>query len=225
VGRDEGAGGLAHAHAAGIIRGERARRLDRFPRVRNAQRRAFRDRARRRLLEVEGRGPDDDGLAQRARLDQVLAAVGEEAPSHDDQVARGIVGRHFSHGVSDDDASRGRNLRLQAAALAREAQAQREVPDLVEALRVARDDDEQDGRVDRGGRERFEEERFLAVARAGRHPHAARGAEPFAERSAHLDHPGGHGHVELDVPGHGGSLRPEALESAGVGRGLRRDAR
>ena len=106
-----------------------------------------------------------------------------------------------------------------------EAARARERRHLVEALRMARHDDEQHlGRRMRG--ERVEQQRLLALARAARDPHAARARRSArATRAPRSRIVRGHLEVELHVAGHRRRARaPSAREALRVGLGLRRDA-
>ena len=168
---------------------------------------------------------DDHRLAERARLDQVLAAVLEEAPSHEDHVGGGVVGEHLAHGIAHHHAYR----RIDGAGIAATRHAQpaleRKPRHLVEALRVPRHDHQQRTGLERARGKRVEEQRLLALARASRDPHRTVLAEARAELAPALERLGRHGEVELHVADHTHAARAEALEALRVGGCLGGDSR
>ena len=115
-----------------------------------------------------------------------------------------VVGEHLAHRVAQHDAHvPGHGARRAAPRIAR-PRARRELRHLVEALRMARHDDEQDLRGQPCRAKRVEQQRLLALARAARDPHRAR-LRRSARRScaARSSVAGGHLQVELHVAGHG----------------------
>jgi hypothetical protein len=190
--------------------------------VLDPQRGPCRERALRRLLEVVGVTPEDHGLAERARLDQVLAAVLEEAATHQHQVRRAIVGEHLAHGVADNYACARRHGGSAAAPRGLEAARARELRDLVEALRMARNDHEKGLRRHRG--EGVEQQRLFALARAAGDPDRTLRAQERAQLGGPGRDPRGHLQVEFHVARDGHVERAERDEAACIGVGLRGDA-
>ena len=116
--------------------------------VGDAQRRAGRERELGGLREVEGVRAHHDRAAAGRRLDQVLAAERREAAAEQRDVGERVLRRHLAHRVAEP--RRRRRARRPAARRARRCAARSVKPaprdqagDLVEALRMARHDDEQ----------------------------------------------------------------------------------
>ena len=101
-------------------------------------RRARLEREARRLGEIEHVRPDDHRRAGGERLDQVLAAERRERAADHRDVAGGVIERHLAHRVAEMHAVAGAGQRL-ARCGANAAQLRH----LVEALRMARHDDDQ----------------------------------------------------------------------------------
>ncbi len=169
---------LLVAPRARLGRDERKRRRDAFVQVRNARRRAGRERELGGVAEVERVRAEDERAAARGRLDQVLSAERREAAAEERDVGERVPGRHLEHRVAEPDVDVGRvrgRLVVAPRAPARHRQARRDDHrrDRVEALRMARDDDEQGTR--RGAlAPRGEERLLLAFARRRGEDDAAR---------------------------------------------------
>ena len=111
--------------------------------------------------------------ADRAGLDQVLAAERQQAASDERDVGSTVVGEHLAERIAEHDANARLHRRIRGAPRIRHATGVEQAGDGVEALRVARhDDDERRGRK-RCARKRVEQQRFLAVARRREHQHRA----------------------------------------------------
>ncbi len=215
--------GLAHRLPRRRVR-EQPRRLPRERvGIHDLNRRAGRDGFRRSLREVEGRRTDEDRDADRAGLDQVLRAIGQQAAADVDDVRAGVVRGHLPHAVAEGEGLSGRHRPPFAPAYEREAAAAQERRHLVEALRMARHDHGQRA-GERRARQRVQNQRLLAFARARREEHQAR-AEQAPELAAAGDQLGRRRDVELEIPGHLGAARAERGEPRGVGLGLGRNRR
>ena len=170
--------------------------------------------------------PDHYRCADGQGFDQVLPAERQQAPPHERDVRRCVVRLHLAHRVAEDDADVGGNRRAALAAPDERHTARGEqLGDRREALRMPGHEHEQGVAGKLSPRERIEQQRFLALARARREPDRARCAEARAEACPQFQRRRRDCDVELEVTGDNRLRRTELGESRRVGRRLRRDPR
>ena len=88
-------------------------------------------------------GPTSVGTPTRDRLDQVLAAERQQAAADERDVGRRVVGEHLAHRIAEHDARRRRApARRRCGARTATPRARSRRGDRVEALRMARHDDQ-----------------------------------------------------------------------------------
>ena len=204
-------------HRAALLRVRRAARALRVNRrvgVARLERRARLEREPRRLGEIEHARAEHHRRAGGERLDQVLPAERQEAAADHRHVARRVVERHLAHGVAEVDAGRSRPGTSVAAA-------PRIGPsrDLVEALRMARNDDDREARRFPGisSSSSFSSpSRVLASSSTGR-PSVAFHSRPAASCAASS----ATSNLRLPVTSTRGA--PERAQARGVGLALRAD--
>ena len=145
-------------------------------------------------------GADQNRLAHRRRLDQVLTAERQQAAADESDVAGGGVGEHLSHAVAQHHLGFRGDGFVCRAALKPDAALGQHLGHLLEALRMARhDDDEQVGDADSG--KRFHDQRFLAFPGAGGEEYRACSPEPFAQVFPQADRAWRYFHIEFQVAG------------------------
>lgn len=227
----------AHRRAARVIGEQRVERACEIGRIPHLRARARRDRIGRRLREVEHVRPDQHRHADRARLDQVLAAERQQAAADERDVGGCIVRAQFAHRIAEQHRDVGRQrgggrpacgggrrvVRPFGAAHVAQPAPLDERRDFGEALRMTRHEDQQRARrLQRD--ECVEHERLFAVARARGHPHG-----PLADRRAPCAPARGElgrcRHVELQIAEHRDVARAERSQALRVGGALREHAR
>nr|GEU28095.1 hypothetical protein [Tanacetum cinerariifolium] len=242
VGKRQRAG--AHGGAGGVVT-EQARCL-RHQRagIGHAQGAAAGNRILGHQLEIEGVRADHHGLAQRRRLDQVLAAQRQQAAAHESDVAGRVICEHLAHRVAQQHVGRGidaggRGSRLRAAQRQRAAALhgqpcrRHQLLHFGKPLRVARHEQQQRPGRQTGARlaVRVQDQGFLPFPGAGAQQHrprpnrAAAGVDGLAQRRARGQRGRWHHHVELDAAGHFHARRAQRAHAGGIGLGLRSDQR
>ena len=161
----------------------------------------------RNLLEVERVRADQHWGAHRAGFNQILSAERQPAAADQRHICSCVVGKHLAHRVTQPDPGIAVHWGVVAAPLQRQPARLHERADLIEALRVAGYDHQQDlGRRETG--KGIQQQGLLTVARArGKQdrPCAATGAKDVRQRGDLV----GRGHVELDVAGNADTARAE----------------
>jgi hypothetical protein len=93
--------------------------------------------------EVEHVRADDDRFTDGARFEQILPAILEKAAPDDNDIASALISEHLPHTVTQPNLRGGPHCLVIAAALSREALSFDERGHLIEALRMARNEQQQ----------------------------------------------------------------------------------
>ena len=179
------------------------------------------------LQKVKGVGADQDRLALRAGLEQVLAAQLDQRPTDEHRIGGGDVRRQFAQRVADPNPRLRVGLGGLAASLVPDARAVEQRRDLRHTVRMPRRPNQE--RIGGHAGKRIQHGGVLAFAGTGGQPNGSLTA-PIAPPISPPGHTALHQFrlrrgVEFEIAGHAHVPRAQATKPLGVGFGLRHHAR
>jgi len=177
----EGKRRVVHPVPARGVREQRANFLQQRICIGDAQCGTRRNRIFRRFPEIERVRPDDRRRAHGNRLDQVVPAERQQIAADECDIGRGVISGQLAERIAQYHRNVCWNRPVFTAPDERNAPRPQQIGDSLKALRMARHDDRQCATWKLAARERFEQQYFLAIARAGGDPYRSRISEPHPQ--------------------------------------------